>query len=120
MREAQLRAREETLQGVRVAEELARRDLASQKAAYESRIRALEAELVSAPRPRPAWGRRPPPRLPRRTRHAACAVSPRRADALAAGGGRAAPRGPWEPVPSPPCSSPPPRPRRAPLCPRPA
>lgn len=54
MREAQLRAREETLQGVRVAEELARRELASQKAAYESRIRALEAELVSAPCPRPA------------------------------------------------------------------
>lgn len=76
VREAQLRAREETLQGVRVAEELARRELASQKAAYESRIRALEAELVSAPRPRPAWGRRPPLRLPRRTRHAACAVSP--------------------------------------------
>lgn len=115
MREAQLRAREETLQGVRVAEELARRELASQKAAYESRIRALEAELVSAPRPRPAWGRRLPPRLPRRTRHAACAVSPQRRDVLAAGwraaGGqhRGAPGSPS-----------PPRPRRAPLCPRPA
>lgn len=109
MREAQLRAREETLQGVRVAEELARRELASQKAAYESRIRALEAELVSAPCPRPAWGRRPPPR------HAACAVPPRRRDALAAewwvagGQRRGAPGSPS-----------PPRPRRAPLCPRPA
>ncbi|XP_039739445.1 kinesin-like protein KIF14 isoform X2 [Pteropus medius] len=45
VREAQLRAREETLRGIRVAEEMARRELSSQKAAYESRIGALEAEL---------------------------------------------------------------------------
>ncbi|XP_057585837.1 kinesin-like protein KIF14 [Hippopotamus amphibius kiboko] len=45
MREAQLRAQEEMLRGVQIAREVAQRELSSQKAAYEGRIKVLEAEL---------------------------------------------------------------------------
>lgn len=34
------------MQGIQIAKEMAQQELSSQKAAYESRIRALEAELV--------------------------------------------------------------------------
>nr|XP_036860608.1 kinesin-like protein KIF14 [Manis javanica] len=45
IKEARLRAREEAMQGIQVAEELARHQLSSQRAAFEGRIQALEAEL---------------------------------------------------------------------------
>lgn len=48
IKEARLRAREEAMQGIQVAEELARHQLSSQRAAFEGRIQALEAELVGA------------------------------------------------------------------------
>ncbi|XP_052593041.1 kinesin-like protein KIF14 isoform X1 [Peromyscus californicus insignis] len=45
IKDAQLKAKEEMMQGIQIAKEMARQELASQRAAYESRIRALEAEL---------------------------------------------------------------------------
>ncbi|XP_036133400.1 kinesin-like protein KIF14 isoform X2 [Molossus molossus] len=45
IREAQLRAKQEMLQSVQIAQEVAERELSSQRAAYEGRIEALEAEL---------------------------------------------------------------------------
>lgn len=35
------------MQGIQIAKEMAQQELSSQKAAYESKIQALEAELVS-------------------------------------------------------------------------
>lgn len=48
IKDAQLKAKEEMMQGIQVAKEMAQQELSSQKAAYESKIQALEAELVSA------------------------------------------------------------------------
>ncbi|XP_029788997.1 kinesin-like protein KIF14 [Suricata suricatta] len=45
IKEAQLRAKEEMMQGIQIAKEMAQQELSSQKAAYENRIKALEAEL---------------------------------------------------------------------------
>ncbi|XP_021572800.1 kinesin-like protein KIF14 isoform X2 [Carlito syrichta] len=45
IKEAQLRAKEEMMQGIQIAKEMAQQELSSQKAAYESKIRALEVEL---------------------------------------------------------------------------
>ncbi|XP_003474899.2 kinesin-like protein KIF14 [Cavia porcellus] len=45
IKEAQLKAKEEMMQGIQIAKEMAQQELFSQKAAYESRIQALEAEL---------------------------------------------------------------------------
>ncbi|XP_055000727.1 kinesin-like protein KIF14 [Sorex araneus] len=45
IREAQLKAKEEMTQGIQIVKEMAQQELSSQKAAYESKIRALEAEL---------------------------------------------------------------------------
>ncbi|XP_029418013.1 kinesin-like protein KIF14 isoform X2 [Nannospalax galili] len=45
IKEAQLKAKEEMMQGIQIAKEMAQRELSSQKTAYESRIQALEAEL---------------------------------------------------------------------------
>ncbi|XP_004439031.1 PREDICTED: kinesin-like protein KIF14 [Ceratotherium simum simum] len=45
IKEAQLKAKEEMMQGIQIAKEMAQQELSSQKAAYESKIRALEAEL---------------------------------------------------------------------------
>uniref|UniRef100_A0A8C8UN64 Kinesin-like protein KIF14 n=2 Tax=Peromyscus maniculatus bairdii TaxID=230844 RepID=A0A8C8UN64_PERMB len=45
IKDAQLKAKEEMMQGIQIAKEMAQQELASQRAAYESRIRALEAEL---------------------------------------------------------------------------
>ncbi|XP_053515579.1 kinesin-like protein KIF14 [Artibeus jamaicensis] len=45
VREAQLRARQELLRGAQIAQEVAERELAQQRAAYEHRIEALEAQL---------------------------------------------------------------------------
>ncbi|XP_055966508.1 kinesin-like protein KIF14 [Sorex fumeus] len=45
IREAQLKAKEEMTQGIQIAKEMAQQELSSQKAAYESKIKALEAEL---------------------------------------------------------------------------
>ncbi|XP_034866264.1 kinesin-like protein KIF14 [Mirounga leonina] len=45
IKEAQLRAKEEMMQGIQIAKEMAQQELSSQKAAYESKIKALEAEL---------------------------------------------------------------------------
>lgn len=46
IKEAQLRAKEEMMQGIQIAKEMAQQELSSQKASYENKIRALEAELV--------------------------------------------------------------------------
>lgn len=46
IKEAQLRAKEEMMQGIQIAKKMAQQELSSQKAAYESKIKALEAELV--------------------------------------------------------------------------
>lgn len=46
IQEAQLRAKQEMLQSVQIAREVAERELSSQRAAYEGRIEVLEAELV--------------------------------------------------------------------------
>lgn len=46
IKEAQLRVKEEMIQGIQIAKEMARQELSSQKAAYENKIKALEAELV--------------------------------------------------------------------------
>ncbi|XP_048214211.1 kinesin-like protein KIF14 [Perognathus longimembris pacificus] len=45
VKEAQLKAKEEMMQGIQIAKEMAQHELASQRAAYESKIQALEAEL---------------------------------------------------------------------------
>lgn len=45
IKEAQLKAKEEMMQGIQIAKEMAQQELSSQKAAYESQIQALEAEL---------------------------------------------------------------------------
>ncbi|XP_021510001.1 kinesin-like protein KIF14 [Meriones unguiculatus] len=45
IKDAQLKAKEEMMQGIQIAKEMAQQELSSQKAAYENRIRALEAEL---------------------------------------------------------------------------
>ncbi|XP_004862325.1 kinesin-like protein KIF14 [Heterocephalus glaber] len=45
IKEAQLKAKEEMMQGIQIAKEMAQQELSSQKSAYESKIRALEAEL---------------------------------------------------------------------------
>ncbi|XP_066235960.1 kinesin-like protein KIF14 isoform X2 [Saccopteryx leptura] len=45
VQEARLQAKQEMLQGVQIAREVAEQELSSQRAAYESRIEALEAEL---------------------------------------------------------------------------
>ncbi|XP_016067109.1 PREDICTED: kinesin-like protein KIF14 [Miniopterus natalensis] len=45
IKEAQLRAKQEMLQGVQIAKDMAQQELAAQRAAYESRIGALEAQL---------------------------------------------------------------------------
>ncbi|KAL0609096.1 Kinesin-like protein KIF14 [Plecturocebus cupreus] len=45
IKEAQVKAKEEMMQGIQIAKEMAQQELSSQKAAYESKIKALEAEL---------------------------------------------------------------------------
>uniref|UniRef100_A0A8D2D8W3 Kinesin-like protein KIF14 n=1 Tax=Sciurus vulgaris TaxID=55149 RepID=A0A8D2D8W3_SCIVU len=45
IKEAQLKAKEEMMQGIQIAKEMAQQELSSQKAAYESKIQALETEL---------------------------------------------------------------------------
>ncbi|ELK24921.1 Kinesin-like protein KIF14 [Myotis davidii] len=45
IQEAQLRAKQEMLQGIQVAKEVAEQELSSQRAAFEGRIEALQAEL---------------------------------------------------------------------------
>ncbi|KAL1774949.1 kinesin KIF14 isoform X1 [Sigmodon hispidus] len=45
IKDAHLKAKEEMMQGIQIAKEMAQQELSSQKAAYESKIRALEAEL---------------------------------------------------------------------------
>lgn len=51
VREAQLRAKQEMLQGIQVAKEVAEQELCCQRAAFQGRIEALQAELVRAGRP---------------------------------------------------------------------
>ena len=46
IKEAQVRAKEEMMQGIQIVKEMAQQELSSQKAAYESKIKVLEAELV--------------------------------------------------------------------------
>ncbi|XP_006834225.1 PREDICTED: kinesin-like protein KIF14 [Chrysochloris asiatica] len=46
--DARLKAKEEMMQGIQIAKEMAQQELSSQKAAYESKIKALEAELEEA------------------------------------------------------------------------
>ncbi|XP_074164818.1 kinesin-like protein KIF14 isoform X1 [Sminthopsis crassicaudata] len=43
--EARLKAKEEMMQGIQIAKEMAQQELSSQRAAYESKIKALETEL---------------------------------------------------------------------------
>uniref|UniRef100_A0A8W4FLM9 Kinesin-like protein KIF14 n=1 Tax=Sus scrofa TaxID=9823 RepID=A0A8W4FLM9_PIG len=45
IKEAQLKAKEEMMQGIQIVREMAQQELSSQKAAYESKIKVLEAEL---------------------------------------------------------------------------
>lgn len=42
-----MKAKEEMMQGIQVAKEMAQKELSEQKGLYENRIRALERELVS-------------------------------------------------------------------------
>lgn len=44
--EAHLKAKEEMMQGIQMAKEVAQKELSDQKALYEDRIQALEKELV--------------------------------------------------------------------------
>ncbi|KAG7217538.1 hypothetical protein INR49_021465, partial [Caranx melampygus] len=44
--EAHLKAKEEMMQGIQMAKEVAQKELSDQKALYEDRIRALESELI--------------------------------------------------------------------------
>jgi hypothetical protein len=48
IKDAQLKAKEEMMQGIQIAKEMAQQELSSQKAVYERKIQALEAELVRA------------------------------------------------------------------------
>ena len=41
-----MKAKEEMMQGIQIVKEMAQQELSSQKAAYESKIQVLEAELV--------------------------------------------------------------------------
>lgn len=41
-----MKAKEEMMQGIQIVKEMAQQELSSQKAAYESKIKVLEAELV--------------------------------------------------------------------------
>lgn len=43
---ARLKAKEEMMQGIQVAKEMAQKELSDQKTQYENRIKALERELV--------------------------------------------------------------------------
>ncbi|KAI4536604.1 hypothetical protein MG293_012807 [Ovis ammon polii] len=45
IKEAEVRAKEEMMQGIQIVKEMAQQELSSQKAAYESKIKVLEAEL---------------------------------------------------------------------------
>ncbi|XP_058130913.1 kinesin-like protein KIF14 [Dasypus novemcinctus] len=45
IQEARLKAKEEMIQGIQIAKEMAQQELSSQKVAYESKIKALEADL---------------------------------------------------------------------------
>ncbi|XP_030616396.1 kinesin-like protein KIF14 [Delphinapterus leucas] len=45
IKEAQLKAKEEMMQGIQIVKEMAQQELSSQKAVYESKIKVLEAEL---------------------------------------------------------------------------
>lgn len=45
--EARLKAKEEMMQSVQIAKEMVQQELTSQKEAYESKIKSLEAEVVS-------------------------------------------------------------------------
>lgn len=45
IKDARLKAKEEMMQGIQIAKEMAQQELSSQKATYEGKIRALEAEL---------------------------------------------------------------------------
>lgn len=47
--EARLKAKEEMMQGIQVAKEMAQKELSDQKTQYENRIKALERELVRQP-----------------------------------------------------------------------
>lgn len=44
--EAHLKAKEEMMQGIQMAKEVAQKELSEQKALYEDRIQSLEKELV--------------------------------------------------------------------------
>lgn len=44
--EAHLKAKEEMMQGIQMAKEMAQKELSDQKSLYEDRIRALEKQLV--------------------------------------------------------------------------
>lgn len=44
--EAHVKAKEEMMQGIQMAKEMAQKELYDQRALYEDRIRALERELV--------------------------------------------------------------------------
>ena len=44
--EAHLKAKEEMMQGIQMAKEVAQKELSEQRALYEGRIRTLERELV--------------------------------------------------------------------------
>lgn len=44
--EAHLKAKEEMMQGIQMAKEMAQKELSDQRALYEDRIRALQRELV--------------------------------------------------------------------------
>lgn len=44
--EAHLKAKEEMMQGIQMAKEVAQKELSEQRALYEDRIHALERELV--------------------------------------------------------------------------
>lgn len=44
--EAHLKAKQEMMQGIQMAKEVAQKELSDQKVLYEEKIRALERELV--------------------------------------------------------------------------
>ncbi|KAM9324547.1 kinesin-like protein KIF14 [Gastrophryne carolinensis] len=48
--EARLKAKEEMMQGIQIAKEMAQQELSSQRSAYEEKIKALEAELLEETR----------------------------------------------------------------------
>lgn len=49
--EAHLKAKEEMMQGIQMAKEVAQKELSEQRALYEDRIQALEKELVHSNSP---------------------------------------------------------------------